>query len=105
MQRSTSEGERSEGKALMTTKLPSWVGLETFSLFPIHRSLILFFLFFCVGNTVGDPMKDAFGPSLNILMKLLAIIFTTYALIVLCASVEQMLSRSSPWCSRSTSGR
>jgi hypothetical protein len=32
-----------------------------------------------VGDTVGDPLKDTSGPSLNIVMKLMAIISLIFA--------------------------
>lgn len=44
-----------------------------------------------VGDTVGDPMKDTSGPSLNILMKLMAIISLVFAPFI--ASAHQYLLR------------
>jgi len=32
-----------------------------------------------IGDTVGDPLKDTSGPSLNILMKLMAILSVVFA--------------------------
>jgi len=32
-----------------------------------------------IGDTVGDPLKDTSGPSLNILMKLMAIFSLVFA--------------------------
>jgi K(+)-stimulated pyrophosphate-energized sodium pump len=38
-----------------------------------------------VGDTVGDPMKDTSGPSLNILMKLMAILSLVFAPFIMSA--------------------
>jgi len=35
-----------------------------------------------VGDTIGDPMKDTYGPALNILIKLMAIISVVFAPVV-----------------------
>ncbi|HID80170.1 MAG TPA: hypothetical protein EYP48_00425, partial [Ignisphaera sp.] len=35
-----------------------------------------------IGDTVGDPLKDAAGPSINILIKLMAIASTVYVPII-----------------------
>lgn len=44
-----------------------------------------------VGDTVGDPMKDTSGPSLNILMKLMAIISLVFSPFIIWAH-EAMMS-------------
>lgn len=48
-----------------------------------YAFLVTFFSFLfqaaVVGDTVGDPLKDTSGPSLNILMKLMAIISLVFA--------------------------
>merc|ERR1719327_2447267 len=41
------------------------------------------------GDTVGDPMKDTSGPSLNILMKLCAITSLIFAPVIAAYSNEQ----------------
>ena len=40
-----------------------------------------------VGDTVGDPLKDASGPSLNILIKLMSMVSIVFAGVSVSASI------------------
>ena len=51
---------------------------------PVHAAAV-------VGDTVGDPLKDTSGPSLNILIKLMAIISVVYAPVIKSKSLGGLL--------------
>ena len=63
---SNSGGAWDNAKKYVETGVHGGKGSET------HKAAV-------VGDTVGDPMKDTSGPSLNILMKLMAIISLVFA--------------------------
>ena len=63
---SNSGGAWDNAKKYIETGIHGGKGSET------HKAAV-------VGDTVGDPMKDTSGPSLNILMKLMAILSLVFA--------------------------
>jgi K(+)-stimulated pyrophosphate-energized sodium pump len=42
----------------------------------VHRASI-------IGDTVGDPLKDTAGPSMNILIKLMAVVSLVFAPLIM----------------------
>jgi K(+)-stimulated pyrophosphate-energized sodium pump len=45
-----------------------------------------------IGDTVGDPLKDASGPSINILIKLMSVVSVIFVQILIQYNLLNLLS-------------